>query len=192
MSRIGKIPVPVPQGVTVTISGKTVKAKGAQGELMETLPAVISAEQKDGHIYLTADMKADRKASAIYGTTRARVFNIVHGVHQGFSKVLDIVGLGFKAQLVGEKLTLALGKSHPVEFILPKGIKCVVDPKSVQITLSGASKELVGSTAANIRGLRVPEPYKGTGIRYHGEHIVRKAGKTAAGVGAGSGGGAKK
>lgn len=192
MSRIGKIPVPVPSGVTVKIDGKVITAKGPQGELKETLPPVVAAELKDGAIHLTCDLKADRNASAIYGTTRARVANLVQGANTGFSKVLDIVGLGFKAALAGEKLTLSLGKSHPVEFVIPKGIKAVVDPKSVQITLSGASKELVGSTAANLRGLRVPEPYKGTGIRYHGEHIVRKAGKTAAGVGAGAGGGAKK
>jgi large subunit ribosomal protein L6 len=116
------------------------------------------------------------------------VANIVQGVHAGFSKVLDIVGLGFKAVVVGEKLTLNIGHSHPEDFAIPKGVKVTVDPKSFQITVFGASKELVGATAAAIRGLRPPEPYKGTGIRYFGEHIIRKAGKTAAGAGAGAGG----
>ena len=135
---------------------------------------------------------ASRDASALYGTSRARIANMVQGVHAGFTKVLDVVGLGFKANITGDKLVLNIGHSHPTEFIVPKDVKVTVDPKSTQITIFGASKESVGAVAAEIRSLKPPEPYKGTGIRYFGEHIVRKAGKTAAGASAGSGGGAKK
>lgn len=193
MSRIGKMPVPVPQGTQVQILTGLIKAKGPHGELQEFLPSNVKAELKDGNIVLTADLKTSRDASAIYGTTRARVANMVQGVHAGFVKVLDVVGLGFKALVTGDKLTLNIGFSHPTEFLIPKGVKIVVDPKSVQITVAGPSKEMVGAVAAAIRSLKPPEPYKGTGIRYFGEHIIRKAGKTAAGAGAGPGsGGAKK
>ena len=187
MSRIGKIPVVVPQGVQVQIQGAVVKVKGPQGEQQENLPSVVKAELKDGKILLTADLKADKNASALYGTSRARVANLVQGVSAGFTKVLDIVGLGFKAAVAGEKLTLNIGHSHPTEYAIPKGVKVTVDPKTFQLTIFGANKELVGSTAAAIRAIRPPEPYKGTGIRYFGEHIIRKAGKTAAGAGAGAG-----
>lgn len=191
MSRIGKAPVAVPSGVQVQIAGAQVKAKGPQGELAFTLPSAVKAELKEGKVLLTADLTARKDASAIYGMSRARVANIVQGVATGFAKTLDVVGLGYKAAVEGEKLTLALGYSHPVTFMIPKGIKAVVDPKTVTITLSGADKDLVGLTAARLRAIKPPEPYKGTGIRYRGEHIVRKAGKTAAGVG-GGGAGAKK
>lgn len=187
------MPIAVPQQVQVNISGSTVKAKGPLGELVETLHPIVKAEIKDGKVLLTADLKAARDASAIYGMSRARVANIIEGVSAGFSKTLDVVGLGFKAAFAGDKLTLNIGFSHPVNFIVPKGVKVVVDPKTQGITISGADKELVGETAARVRALKPPEPYKGTGIRYRGEHIVRKAGKTAAGVGGGAGaGGAKK
>ena len=187
MSRIGKIPVVVPQGVQVQIQNGLVKAKGPQGEQQETLPHVVKAELKEGKILLTADLKADKNASALYGTSRARVANLVEGVAKGFTKVLDVVGLGFKAVVAGEKLTLNIGHSHPTEYAIPKGVKITVDAKTFQITVFGASKELVGATAAAIRAIKPPEPYKGTGIRYFGEHIIRKAGKTAAGAGAGAG-----
>lgn len=190
MSRIGRIPVVVPQGVQVRVEGRTVKAKGPLGELQETLPAEVTAAVADGKVQLTADVGSSA-VRALYGTSRARVANMVAGVQGGFSKVLDIVGLGFKAQLAGEKLTLHLGKSHPVEYAVPKGVRVAVDAKTYQLTVTGADKELVGSTAAAIRAIRPPEPYKGTGIRYQGEHIRRKAGKTAAGAGAGAAG-AKK
>ncbi|MBI3547737.1 MAG: 50S ribosomal protein L6 [Elusimicrobia bacterium] len=190
MSRIGKQPVVVPQGVQVQINGKIVTAKGPQGELKETLPEPVSAKLENGIIKLSADVSTPQ-VRAVYGTSRARVANLVNGVDKGFAKVLDIVGLGFKAALAGDKLTLNIGKSHPVEWTAPKGVKLAVDPKTNQITVTGPSKELVGRAAAAIRELRPPEPYKATGIRYFGEHILRKAGKTAAGAGAGAGG-AKK
>jgi len=194
MSKIGKIPIPVPSGVQVSIAGQTVKAKGPQGELEERVPAEVKVALQDGKLVLTADARSSRAVRTVFGTARARLANMVAGVHQGFTEVMDIVGLGYKAQLAGDKLTLSLGRSHPVEFGIPKGVKVTVDPKAVQVTLFAASRELVGATAASLRGLKPPEPYKGTSIRYRGEHIQRKAGKTAAGVGAGAGagGGAKK
>ena len=186
------MPVVVPAQVQVSIAGSKVKAKGPLGELEHELHPSVKAELKDGKVLLTTTAEHAKDLSAIYGMSRARVANIVEGVHTGFSKTLQIVGLGFKAAVVGEKLTLNIGFSHPVEFALPKGLKVAVDPKTFSITHSGSNKDLVGETAARIRSLKKPEPYKGTGIRYQGEHIIRKAGKTAAGVGAGGAAGAKK
>lgn len=194
MSRIGKMPVPIPSGVSVTVSGAVVTAKGPKGELTETLDPIVKAEVKDGKVLLSADLKARRDASAIYGMSRARVNNLVQGASHGFAKILNIVGLGFRAEAAGQKLTMTLGKSHPVVYEVPQGVTVAVDAKKTQVTVSGASKDLVGATAAEIRSLREPEPYKGTGIRYEGEHVRKKAGKTAAGASAGAGGvgGAKK
>lgn len=191
MSRIGKMPVVIPPGVQVSVAGGVVTAKGPKGELKEPLHPFIKAEIKDGKVLLTADLAGTKEASAIYGMSRARVNNLVQGAATGFSKVLEIVGLGFRAEVAGQKLTMTLGKSHPVVFDAPKGVAVAVDAKKTQITVSGASKDLVGEAAAKIRELRKPEPYKGTGIRYRGEHIRKKAGKTAAGAGTG-GAGAKK
>lgn len=188
MSRIGKMPVVVPSGVQVSVSGAKVKAKGPLGELEETLPSMIKAELKDGVVHLSADYAAAKNVSALHGMARARVNNLVKGVSTGFSRVLEIVGLGFRAEVAGSKITMSLGKSHPVIFEAPAGVKIAVDPKKTVLTLSCASRELLGETVARIRELRPPEPYKGTGIRYQGEHIRRKAGKTAAGAGAGAGG----
>ena len=190
------MPVVVPQGVQVSIggggAGVVVKAKGPAGELQEILHPVVKAELKDGKVVLTADLAARKDARAIYGMARARVNNLVQGVAKDFAKALDIVGLGFRAEVAGQKLTLSLGKSHPVTYEAPKGIKLEVDPKRTIVTVKGPSKDLVGQIAAEIRALRPPEPYKGTGIRYLGERVRKKAGKTAAGAGAGAGAGAKK
>lgn len=191
MSRIGKMPVIIPKGVQVTIANGFVTAKGPLGELQETLHPLVTAEVKDGQVLLKADLDAAKDASAIYGMSRARVNNLVQGVATGFSRVLDIVGLGFRAEVAGQKLTLAIGKSHPVLFEAPRGVTLATDPKKTQITVTGSNKDLVGETAAKIRELRKPEPYKGTGIRYQGEHVRKKAGKTAAGAGAAAGGGKK-
>jgi len=185
------MPVVIPSGVQVSIANGVVTAKGPKGELKEALHPIVKAEVKEGKVLLTADLEAQKDASAIYGMSRARVQNLVEGAASGFTKVLDIVGLGFRAEVAGQKLTMTLGKSHPVTFEAPKGVVVAVDAKKTQLTVSGASKDLVGQVAANIRELRKPEPYKGTGIRYQGEHIRKKAGKTAAGAGAGAGG-AKK
>ena len=181
------MPVVIPSGVQVSIAGGVVTAKGPKGELKETLHPLVKAEVKDGKVFLSADLSAAKDASAIYGMSRARVNNLVNGASAGFSKVLEIVGLGFRAEVAGQKLTMTLGKSHPVTFEAPKGVSVAVDAKKTQLTVSGASKDLVGEAAAKIRELRKPEPYKGTGIRYSGEHIRKKAGKTAAGAGAGAG-----
>jgi large subunit ribosomal protein L6 len=191
MSRIGKKPVVIPSGVQVQLSGNLITVQGPKGELKEYLHSFVKAEVKDGQVILSADLSSAREVSALYGLMRSRVQNMVEGASKGFSKVLDIVGLGFRAEVAGQKMTLALGKSHPVIFEAPHGIVLSVDPKKTQITVSGISKDLVGEIAAKIRGLREPEPYKGTGIRYQGEHVRRKAGKTAAGASAGAAG-AKK
>jgi large subunit ribosomal protein L6 len=188
MSRIGKQPVVVPSGVTVKIEGARVSAKGPKGELAETLHPAVKAELKDGKVLLTADLEASKDARAVWGMSRARVNNLVIGVASGYSKNLEIVGLGFRAEIAGQKLTMALGKSHPVIYDAPKGITVTVDAKKTLLTVSGVNKDLVGECAAKIRGLREPEPYKGTGIRYQGEHVRKKAGKTAAGASAGAGG----
>lgn len=186
------MPIPVPLGVQVEISPVQVRATGPLGVLEERLPRGVSAALKDGWLTLSLETGGQGADRALYGTTRARVANAVAGVHAGFSKILEIVGLGFKAQAVGEKLVLALGFSHTLSFPIPKGVKVAIDPKMTQLTLSGPDKDLIGQTAAQIRGLKPPEHYKGTGIRYRGEHITRKAGKTAAGASSASGGGGAK
>jgi len=185
------MPVLIPSGVQVSIANAVITAKGPKGELKEALHPVVKAEIKDGKILLTADLSSGKDASAIYGMSRARINNLVQGAAHGYSKVLEIVGLGFRAETVGQKLTMSLGKSHPVIFEAPQGITLSVDPTKTQITVAGPSKDLVGEISAKIRELRKPEPYKGTGIRYKGEHVRKKAGKTAAGASAGAGG-AKK
>jgi large subunit ribosomal protein L6 len=187
MSRIGKKVIPLPDKVEAKAEGSIVKVKGPLGELSQKLPAGLGVVNKDKVLTVTLAEGGDR---AVHGAVRAQVANMVEGVSKGFNKTLEIVGLGFRSALTGEKLTLTIGFSHPVDFMLPKGIKAVIDAKANSITLSGIDKALVGETAARIRGLKVPEPYKGTGIKYKGEHILRKAGKTAATAGAG--GGAKK
>ena len=191
MSRIGRQPVVVPQGVQVEFKGQDIRVKGPLGELKGNLPSVVKAELKDGHVNLAAEAKLPSER-ALYGSTRAKLANMVHGVSKGFTRVVEIYGLGYRATLQGQKLSMTLGFSHPVEFDIPKGVKIEVDPKQTVLTLSSIDKELLGATAARLRGLKEPEPYKATGIRYRGEHITRKAGKTAAGAGAGAGGGAKK
>ncbi len=182
------MPVEIPKGVEVKVGDGTISAKGPKGELREALHPLVRAEVKEGRIILSAGHKAGREVSALYGTSRARINNLVQGVATGFTKVLDIVGLGFRAEASGQKLTLSLGKTHPVAFEAPQGVAVSVDAKKTQITFTGPSRELVGEAAAKLRALRRPEPYKGTGIRYQGEHVRKKAGKTAAGAGAAAGG----
>lgn len=192
MSRVGKQPIPVPDKVTVQVQGGAVKVKGPLGELQRSLPAMVTVEQKDKVVLVSTDKSVAADASAQHGMARARIANMLTGVSQGFRKNLDIVGLGFKAQVAGNLLDLTIGFSHPVKFALPKGITLEIDKKMTKVTVIGIDKDLVGETAARIRALKPPEPYKGTGIRYEGERIIKKAGKTAAGAGAGGGGGAKK
>ncbi|MBI5881632.1 MAG: 50S ribosomal protein L6 [Elusimicrobia bacterium] len=198
MSRIGRIPVVIPSGVQVAVADGSVKVKGPLGELVLALPSVVNAEVKDGRVLLTADLKARRDASALYGMARSRINNMVHGVSQGFQKTLQIVGMGFRVEETmgdehkGHTLKLSLGRSHPVMFSVPKGLKVVVDPKKTLITLSGRDKDQLGQIAAELRGLKPPEPYKGTGIRYQNEYVRKKAGKAAAGAAGAAGAGAKK
>ena len=176
MSRIGKLPVEIPSGVEVTINGQTVTAKGPLGtETVEIRPE-IKLEKKDNSIVLTRE-NDDRKARSLHGLSRTLVANAVHGVKDGFTKKLEIVGVGYRAAMQGNTLNLALGYSHPIDIPAPEGIKIAVD-QNTKITITGANKQLVGDIAALIRSKRPPEVYKGKGIKYEGEHIRRKAGKT--------------
>ena len=191
MSRIGRKPVVVPEKVKARVENNSVHVEGPLGKLSYALPDGILAAVKDGKINLSVAGEAVGKA-ALYGTIRARVNNMVNGVASGFNKVLEINGVGFKGAADATKLTMQLGFSHPVIMDIPQGIKMTFDPKATILTISGIDKDLVGNLAAQIKRVKPPEPYKGTGIKYQGEHIIRKAGKTAAGATASAGGGAAK
>jgi len=173
MSRIGRKPVPVPQGVKVQIIPSAVEVQGPKGKLTVSLPPGIKLEQKDGMLLAVRERDEQR---ALHGLGRALVANAVRGVTQGFKKELDIFGVGYRAELRGKTLVLSLGYSHPVEFGIPEGIQIVVD-KNTHLTVSGADKALVGQVAANLRALRPPDPYKQKGIRITGERLKKKAGK---------------
>ena len=175
MSRIGRKPVPVPKNVTATVEGQTVKVKGPKGELERRLHPEMEIALGDGNITVQRPSD-DARHRALHGLTRTLVANMVDGVTKGYSKQLEIVGVGYKAETRPYGLQLALGFSHPVEYRAPKGIKLTA-PQPTQIVIEGADKELVGQVAAELRSLRPPEPYKGKGIRYAGEKIRRKAGK---------------
>jgi large subunit ribosomal protein L6 len=177
MSRIGKKPIPIPQGVKVQVDNGTVRAEGPKGKLAQPIPALLSAKL-DGAVLTIARSDDDRKVRALHGLTRALVANMVAGVKDGFERKLEIVGIGYRAQMQGKAIQLALGYSHPVIFPLPEGITAEID-KQTAITLRGADKALLGETAAKLRGLRKPDPYKGKGIKYADEHIRRKVGKKA-------------
>ncbi|MBI4824178.1 MAG: 50S ribosomal protein L6 [Nitrospirae bacterium] len=176
MSRIGKKPVEIPSGVDVAISQDTIEVKGPKGELKWVFPGRMKVKTAGRHIEVerSDDSKVDR---ALHGLTRSLISNMVTGVTEGYQKVLEITGVGYKAQVQGNKLLLSLGYSHPVEFEVPEGIKASVDQKQVQITLSGIDKYKIGQIAANIMALRPPDAYKGKGIRYKGQRIKLKAGK---------------
>ena len=177
MSRIGKQPIPVPDGVEITIEPQLVRVKGPKGELQERVSRDIGVEQQNGEILVSRP--TDRgEHRALHGLTRSLIANMIQGVTEGFEKRLEIQGVGYRAQLQGKKLVLALGYSHPVELDAPAGIDFEV-PQPTRIVVRGISKQAVGETAAIIRKQRPPEPYKGKGIRYEGEHVVRKVGKRA-------------
>lgn len=182
MSRIGKLPVTIPSGVTVTIAGTTITIKGAKGELKRTLNPKVKVEKVDTTIVVTP-IDNTTAAKSLWGLSRTLVANMIEGVTNGYTKQLTIKGVGFKCALKGKDLDLALGFSHPVLIKAPAGITFAVDPKANTVTITGTDKELVGQIAANIRSKRPPEPYLGKGIMYTGEQIIRKAGKTAAGGG---------
>lgn len=178
MSRIGRAVIALPSGVEVKVTGQTVAVKGSKGQLESTFPDPITISQADGQ--LKFDRPDDSKESrSLHGLVRALVNNMVKGVSEGFSKSLEIQGVGYRADMKGNKLALALGFSHPVEIDVPKGIKVTVDG-TTNVKIEGVDKELVGQFAANIRSIRPPEPYKGKGIRYAGEHVRRKVGKAGA------------
>jgi large subunit ribosomal protein L6 len=177
MSRIGKQPIPVPDGVTVSVDTDVVRVHGPRGELSERIPHDITVEQEDGSVLVKRP--TDRpNHRALHGLTRSLIFNMVHGVTQGYSKTLEIHGVGYRAQARGRDLELALGYSHAVPIKAPEGIEFEV-PLPTRIVVKGIDKQLVGEVAANIRKKRPPEPYKGKGIRYEGEYVARKVGKRA-------------
>jgi len=196
MSRIGKMPVVIPDTVKLDIRPGAVEVSGPLGKLLQVLPPHTRVKIDKNQALVELVGLNDKEGGALHGLARSLVYNAVTGVTQGFKKNLEIVGLGYRAQVTGDKLILQLGFAHPVEFRLHPGIKATVDAKQTAIAISGIDCYRVGEVAANLRRLKPPEPYKGTGIRYAGEHIVRKAGKAAAGAAGagagGSGGGAKK
>jgi large subunit ribosomal protein L6 len=175
MSRIGKHPVPVPKGVTVSIDGNTIKVKGPKGELERKIHSDMKLTMENDQVTVTRPSE-EANHKALHGLSRTLVANMVEGVTTGFRKQLDIVGVGYKAETRPYGLQLALGFSHPVEYRAPKGIKLSA-PQPTQVIIEGANKEIVGQVAAELRSLRPPEPYKGKGIKYAGEQVRRKAGK---------------
>jgi len=176
MSRVGKKPIPLPAGVKVQI-GEQLLVEGPKGKLTVPVPKGIRIEKNDGFLEVKRD--GDQYA-ALHGLTRALAANAVTGVSQGFTRELEIVGIGYRAEVKGNVIIFSLGYSHPIEFMLPQGIECKVE-KNTHIVLSGIDKQLLGQVAANIRSLRPPEPYKQKGIRYTGEVLRKKVGKTGAG-----------
>jgi large subunit ribosomal protein L6 len=175
MSRIGRKPIPVPKGVTVTLEGNVVRVKGPKGELERTLHPAITAAQEDGTVVM-ARPSDEPEHRALHGLSRTLVANMIEGVTKGFQKTLEITGVGYKAEPRPYGLQLALGFSHPVQFRAPTGIKLSA-PNPTTVVVEGANKEIVGQVAAELRSLRPPEPYKGKGIKYAGEQVRRKAGK---------------
>lgn len=175
MSRIGKKPVTIPKGVTVTLDGSKITVKGPRGELSRSLPGAMLVSMK-GEEVIVERPSEENEHKALHGLTRTLVANMVEGVTKGFSKQLEIIGVGYKAEVRPYGLQLALGFSHSIEYRAPAGIKLSA-PQPTQVTIEGANKEMVGQVAAEIRSFRPPEPYKGKGIKYAGEQVRRKAGK---------------
>lgn len=175
MSRIGKQPVLVPSGVDITLNGNAVAVKGPKGELNAVLNDLVSIEKNDDGVLISPKDKS-QSARSFWGLSRSLVANLIAGVSEGFEKKLELVGVGYRAQVQGQKLKLSLGFSHDVDYPLPEGIKAEC-PSQTEITISGIDKQKVGQVAAEIRSYRKPEPYKGKGVRYVGEYIFRKEGK---------------
>ncbi len=176
MSRVGKKPIPLPQGVKIKI-GDDIQVEGPKGKLTVPIPAGVHIEQKDGHLELVRDSD---KYAALHGLTRALTANAVQGVSTGFTRELDIVGTGYRADVKGKVATFTLGYSHSIEFILPTGVDLKID-KQTHLVLTGYDRQAVGQVASQIRALRPPDPYKNKGVRYTGEALRKKAGKTGAG-----------
>ena len=178
MSRIGKKPIPLPQGVKFEVKGNTVVVQGPKGQVQAHLPAGVKLKQADGNIQVTRD--SDQYA-AVHGLARALVSNAVEGVTKGWTKDLEIVGIGYRAELKGKNtVVFTLGYSHPIEYPLPTGISVALDPKQTKLTVSGIDRQKVGQVAADMRSLRKPDPYKNKGVRYADEKLKKKVGKTGA------------
>ncbi len=175
MSRIGKKPVVVPSGVTANVEGQTVKVKGPKGALFFVVPDEVSVKLEDGKVKVDPRNETKR-ARSMWGTSRTQVANLVTGVTKGFERKLEITGVGYRAAVQGKNLQLALGYSHDVVYAIPEGIQ-IATPKPTEITITGIDSQKVGQVAAEIRGFRPPEPYKGKGVKYAGEYIFRKEGK---------------
>lgn len=178
MSRIGKQPVAIPEKVQVSVEGLTVKTKGPKGELEFTFAKGVNIAVQDKEVVVSPDNANDKGDRSLWGMTRTLVSNMVNGVNTGFTKSLEFNGVGYKAAVSGDTLTLNLGYSHPIDYKLPEGVSAKVTKNVIEV--SGCSKELVGFAAAKIRSFRPPEPYKGKGVKYSDERIIRKAGKTGA------------
>ena len=176
MSRIGKAPIPLPDKVSVSLNGLAVTVKGPKGELSRTLPDGVQISQ-DGNTLVVSPSSETRRSRERHGLCRTLVANMVEGVSQGYTRKLEIVGVGYRAAVQGKKLVVSAGYSHQVEMVPPDGVTFAVEGNTT-VLVSGASKELVGNEAAKVRAIRPPEPYKGKGIKYEGERILRKAGKT--------------
>jgi large subunit ribosomal protein L6 len=178
MSRIGKKPIVLPKGVTVKVNDDAVEVQGPKGKLRQPIPPGVRFAQEDGSL-VASMVRADDELKKFYGLARSLVANAVTGVTEGFKKELDIVGIGYRAELKGKQVQFALGYSHPILFNIPSGIDIAVD-KQTHITVTGVDRQLVGQVAANIRRLRKPDPYKQKGVRYTGEVLKKKVGKTGA------------
>jgi len=181
VSRIGKLPVTIPAGVKVVVDPSAVKLEGPKGKLQAPIPSGVQVTV-EGNVVQVARDNEERKVRALHGLTRKLIANMAQGVSQGFNRVLDINGVGYRAEVKGQDIHMTLGYSHPVVFPLPQGVTAAVE-RQIVITLSGADRQLLGETAAKIRSLRPPEPYKGKGIKYREEFIKRKAGKAVGSAG---------
>lgn len=181
MSRIGRLPVEIPAGVQVELSGSKVRVKGPKGELHREFSSLIGIEMENNHLKISRNSD-NPEERALHGTTRAVLANMIHGVSKGFEVVLEVEGVGYRAEMDGTKLSLFVGYSHPVKIEPPAGVSFETDAKTRQIKVKGFDKELVGQVAANVRKVRPPEPYHGKGLRYLGERVRRKAGKAGKGA----------
>jgi large subunit ribosomal protein L6 len=178
MSRIGKKPISLPKGVKYSVQGNTVLVEGPKGKLTTVLPKGITLQNEDGHVVA---VRENDSLAAVHGLTRALVANAVDGVTKGWTKELDIVGIGYRAEMKGKgTVVFTLGYSHPIEFPLPTGIEVTIDPKQTRLTVSGIDRQKVGQVAADMRSLRKPDPYKNKGVRYVDERLKKKVGKTGA------------
>jgi large subunit ribosomal protein L6 len=179
MSRIGKKPIPIPKGVTVKVAADAIEVQGPKGKMRQPLPPGIVFAQEDGTLVARLEREDDSQLRKFHGLARSLVANAINGVAEGFKKELDIVGIGYRAELKGKQVHFALGYSHPIVFDIPGGIDIAID-KQTHITVTGADRQMVGQVAANIRQMRRPDPYKQKGVRYTGEVLKKKVGKTGA------------